>query len=203
MPRIDSFSILSRRTSSEDPSVDIVETIDWKKQAQIRGGIIMVKRVTSKEGNEEIYFGFGIDRNFGDITDFGGSVKAKDRSRIFVCLREFAEETCGIFGFLSFENIAKYPCVSTSRVYIVFLEVNDSFERIDSAFSSRSSKIPNPEILKIVWKKKDEILFDLSHDRFYLPISPLLFSSIDKIEEMFLSDCLPPSVTCPKVLSNI
>jgi len=47
-------------------------------------------------GNEWLY-GFGVDVKSGDLSDFGGGMEKRDRSMITTALREFSEESLGVF----------------------------------------------------------------------------------------------------------
>lgn len=58
-----------------------------------RGGIIpMIKR------GGYTFYGLGLDQSSGDITEFAGGREGKDKDMLETALREFEEETFGIFN---------------------------------------------------------------------------------------------------------
>lgn len=99
---------------------------------QQRAGII----ITSLVKDVGLTFFLGVDRRYGEITDFGGKIQATEN--VFqAALREFNEESYFLFsGLISEENLLESPIVYDPTVAI-FL-VNFQYDR---DFISRISQI--------------------------------------------------------------
>jgi hypothetical protein len=70
--------------------------VDLFKSKQLRAGVIAYIEVPGPV-RPQLYFCLGLDQRTGDITDFGGGVTKKDSTALHAALREFHEETLGIF----------------------------------------------------------------------------------------------------------
>src|SRR5258708_15542441 len=83
-----------------------------------RGGFILY----TKKWNE-IYFGLGIDTITGEITDWAGGISYKegyDKNVIDGAIREFTEETLGIFGTITYEDVEECLAIYNSSNLIIF-----------------------------------------------------------------------------------
>ena len=67
--------------------------VDWTQFNVVRAGVIPYVVVGS-----QIMFCLGVDRETSDLTDFGGGFKDSDGSPLGAALREFKEESKGVFG---------------------------------------------------------------------------------------------------------
>jgi len=98
--------------------------------------------------NRKLYFVFGEDDS-KEYTDFGGGVKTSDESVIRASLREFIEETLGVFGFIYENEVQDYLCCYDDKLFILFLpiESNNICEQIalfyDRLHTVKSSEIKN------------------------------------------------------------
>jgi len=95
-----------------------VENIDWTKIRPGRAGVIIYTDNPSRR------FCMGIDREYGEITDFGGGVSyKKDGTALDGALRELNEESLGVFGGISPDFLSKSIVVYNDSILIVFIKV--------------------------------------------------------------------------------
>lgn len=88
-----------------------------------------------------LYFGLGIDANTHELTDFGGRADYNvDTNGVMAGLREFHEETLGIFAPLTSDDVAKSLVVSDDRNLIIFAYVPFSPNIISAIFNEQYRK---------------------------------------------------------------
>jgi hypothetical protein len=76
--------------------------------------------------NGENYFGMGIDTKYRDLTDFGGAVElSTDENAIAGALREFYEESLGVFGRITVSQVMKSRVIYNGYMLILFLRVEE------------------------------------------------------------------------------
>lgn len=95
----------------------LVKDIDLVTIKPQRAGVIIYTIF-----NNQIYFGLGVDTNSGELTDFGGGVSYKDnrdKNVILGALREFEEETLGIFK-ISFDDVLDSTVIYNNNILIIF-----------------------------------------------------------------------------------
>lgn len=101
-----------------------------------------------------IWFGLGIDRRSGDVTDFGGSFEyKKDRDCIDAALREFSEESLNVFGIVERHLIYNNIIAFDDENLIIFIPIE-----IDPFVSKKAFEEYNyskSEMSKIIWIRKD------------------------------------------------
>ena len=134
-----------------------------------RAGVIIYTVV-----NGSTYFGFGLDSKTHDLTDFGGGVIYKvDGNAIIGALREFEEETLGIFEPVSIEDIKQCPVIYDNHNLIIFIHMNIDPDTTCLAFHEKYRRTMNinmmddqkrrhrdPEVCGITWLTWEE--FQLS-----------------------------------------
>ena len=108
--------------------------------------------------NNEYYFGMGIDTDSGDITDFGGGIKKKDISLIDGGLREFTEESLGVFGKFEPSEIQNCITIYSGTTLIIFIPLILDTKRISEIFKSRVECIKNPEVKSIFWGNRENFM---------------------------------------------
>ena len=74
-----------------------LHTVDLYHNKQLRAGVIVYVEIPGQH-KSQLFFCLGLDQRTGDITDFGGGVTKKDPTALHAALREFHEETLGIFA---------------------------------------------------------------------------------------------------------
>lgn len=102
--------------------------------------------------NNKVYFGMGVDFESKDITDFGGRVSYYNDKNVLVgALREFTEETLGVFGLIKPDQVSDCPIVYDSDNLILFIHLKVDIATINNSFEIAKQKVNKPEITKIVW----------------------------------------------------
>mgnify|MGYP002379520317 FL=1 len=127
----------------------LVSDLDLENVRPQRAGVILV----SIE-NDIVYFGLGVDRKSGDFTDFGGHVEKSDPNVVYSALREFHEETLGIFGGFDNvgpDNIAENLSIYDNKNFIAFIRVDEPPTIINHEFNIQSTQHENLEVQEIVW----------------------------------------------------
>lgn len=95
-----------------------------------RAGVILY---TLKD--EVLYFGFGVDAESHELTDFGGGVRYReDRDPITAALREFNEETLYMFEELTIDVIKDCAVIYDRQNLIVFIRIDLDPEEISRKF---------------------------------------------------------------------
>ena len=134
----------------------IVKELDLSIRPQRAGVIIYTK------WNNEYYYGLGIDTASKEITDFGGGISYKrDENVICGALREFKEETLGIFGDVRYEDVLEAPVIYNNTNLIIFKYVHeDPFlirERFLQHFIEAENTKDIPEVCDIIWMTTTEL----------------------------------------------
>jgi hypothetical protein len=114
--------------------------------------------------NNKFYFGLGVAHDSGDITDFGGGIKKKDYSLIDGTLRELTEESLGVFGKFTHEEIQNCVCIYNKNTMILFIPVQIDKNKITNIFRERVKNVNNPEVDSIFWVTK-EIFINLIYNK--------------------------------------
>ncbi len=119
-----------------------------------RAGVIIY---TLYDGS--IKFGMGLDSESHDLTDFAGSIRYRhDRNVISGALREFDEETLGIFESITKEDIDQCLVIYDEYNLIIFIHMDIDPNAVCSTFNDKYEKIMNdekrvsdPEVCGITW----------------------------------------------------
>lgn len=134
-----------------------VKYIDITKVLPKRAGVIIYTTIGGR-----LYFGMGLDTRTHDLTDFGGGVVySKDKDCIVGALREFEEETLGIFDKIYPEDIKECLTIYDENNIIVFLHMNVDPEGVCSSFNSAFDEMLRQkkfsEICGFSWLTKEEM----------------------------------------------
>lgn len=144
------------------PEIQVVRTVaknvDLRRVKPGRAGVILFYR-------EKGLFGFGVDARYREITDFaGGVVYGKDYNVIRGALREFKEETLGLFGELSEYKVRNCPVLYDGNNLVIFLEtlippVDISKEFLEAYKCALADCDPKnkPEVCGIRWFSWEEM----------------------------------------------
>lgn len=140
--------------------VNYIKNIDFNILKPNRAGVIVYTVYKKKT-----YFILGIDTKSGDVTDFGGGVSFKKENALIGGLREFAEETLGIFGNISINEIGNCVSVYDDNNLIIFIPLQFNIAEKYYEFLERIQYIENPEVmdLKILNKKEFISLINGKH----------------------------------------
>lgn len=130
-------------------SLKIAKQLTGPQVRSVRCGIIPY---TFSGGR--LHFLLGRDKTTGELGDFGGGVK-KDEWLLTGGLREFIQETKGIFGGLynSINQLTNKLALYSPQMTIIFVPVlSDWLEKAPALFKSRvSSDRHSNEMSELVW----------------------------------------------------
>ncbi len=135
-----------------------VRDVDWRQTRSQRAGAIVYTIITG-----ELKFCLGIDQNFGNITDFGGHVQSTtDKTAVAGGLREYYEETLGVFGEFTPDQVADCLVAYRHDMMIMFIHLDVDPEAASQAFDKRSLKALELEILeleirKLIWLTREDL----------------------------------------------
>jgi hypothetical protein len=132
----------------------LVNHIHWNKLRPARAGIIPF--TFSKD--KTLLFGFGLDKIYRELTDFGGGVSyKKDKTALNGAIREFQEESLGVFGNVTQDQLKDSLVLYTKNTLIIFVYFDADPEAINNAFYDRIIHEKNPEVSDIVWLTEKEL----------------------------------------------
>ncbi len=114
----------------------LVKDIPDEMKNQRRSGVIVYTLETINQEVNNIVFFAGIDTKSGEITDFGGQKEPKDRNSICTGLREFTEESIGVFGKIDESEIQNSYAIYSSNMMIIFIYMDINVTLVNSTFDS-------------------------------------------------------------------
>ena len=151
------------------PSRMLVRDVKWDTVCPTRAGII----VWSRDSSAGLKFCLGLDCKSGDITDFGGGVSyRKDGSALNGALREFNEESHGVFGEFTPSQLQDCMVIYNRSMLIIFLRIDNIMSplidltvnepvtvepgpvELSAKFESRAT--PRSEISNLIWVDETE-----------------------------------------------
>lgn len=131
----------------------IVNHLNWSKLRPARAGVIPYIIQDGK-----ILFAFGLDAQFRELTDFGGGVSyKKDKTAVVGALREFREESLGIFQELEAKDVEDCFVMYNLNMMIIFLLVDVDPKDKNKLFHEHLQDEENPEVCDIVWLSEEEL----------------------------------------------
>lgn len=124
-----------------------VHEIDWDKMRPLRGGVIVYTILPTNEN----LFVLGIDREYGEITDFGGGIRYKDdQNALLGSLREFEEESLSIFNIPCQDDINKSLVIYSNKMMIIFIRIDfNPIEKLN-LFHERVKTLENSEVSDLI-----------------------------------------------------
>ena len=189
--RIDVPKIRHKIDSNSEIHTSVCKNVKIKNETPIRSGAIIYTHYQGKT-----YFCLGVDTNYGDLTDFAGGVKKDEmmmeNGMIIGGLRELEEESLGVFGKLSFEDVANQLSFYSSNMLIMFIKLNVNMVNVKKEFSEKAAKVgeftPNKEleVSDIEWVEKSEFLDSISGrgKRLYSRVRKILSKVVDIISAL-------------------
>jgi preprotein translocase subunit Sec61beta len=154
-------------------TVKLVKDLDLDNIKPLRAGILPYFK--SEEG---LFWCFGVDTRTLELTDFGGGViYKKDKNAINGAIREFKEETLGIFDSIKIDPTSIVIYNKKTLIILVQLESNTSLCREE--FLKKVKSIENPEVCDLDWISNTRFLKLLTENiegrgRIYVRIRDLL-----------------------------
>lgn len=101
-----------------------VGDIDWRQLRPFRAGVIMYEKtaLAFDKNAGGLSFCLGVDASSGEITDFGGGISyRKDKTTLLGALREFTEESHGVFGTFTPDAIQNCMAIYNNAMMIIFI----------------------------------------------------------------------------------
>ena len=141
-----------RNIQKKDIEVSISSSKDLTTQGILRAGVIIYTK-----NNGTTYFCLGVDTQSGNLTDFGGGVK-KDETVVEGALRELEEESQGVFGSLSVEDISDSVVFHSHNMAIIFISHQGDKRKIVTEFEKKADENGAPEVCDIVWLTTEQLL---------------------------------------------
>lgn len=189
------------------PYISIVEFIDLiakmsRSERLHRGGIIPY---TTGEINGFTYtfYCLGLDYSSGNITDFAGKREPRDRDIIETSIREFQEETLGVFGPLRREDLIRREASvlydhQSATIFVPFNNI-DMMRIVDNYTRSTRGLRSEPELSMLVWMDDYQLRMALMQNKqdpiiFYYPTGRLL-SQIFSDEETEQCEASSPTTS--------
>jgi len=188
--RIDNNRIRHKNTKNQEICTGVLKNIKMTVDGPIRSGAIIYTHFGGKT-----YFCLGQDSIYGDLTDFSGG-KKQNESVIEAGLRELEEESLGVFGKLTLNDVKESMGFYCSNMLIMFIRRDVDMEETKKNFSNRlQKKITNignggitegVEVNDIVWLESKEFLDILNGKgrRVYSRVRRILSKVIDIIAEI-------------------
>lgn len=130
-----------------------IEDINSNDKKYIRAGIIPFIRYQ----NSKIY-AFGLGNVTGDICDFGGHKDCEDNDLIDTAIREYNEESFGIFGNFNRESLKNSEVIDGVDTIEILVEVNGNISDYNRRFKNILNNNYNHEIQDIIWLSKKQLL---------------------------------------------
>jgi len=130
--------------------------------------------------NDKLYFGFGVDSIYHELTDFGGHLDKEDESAITGALRELKEESLKIFNY-QFNDIINDLITYDDQMVIIFVKTDLTKEEINKQFKLKLKTARKPEVNDIKWLSIDELKKELNnnHSKIYNRVKNHLLKSGD------------------------
>lgn len=134
-----------------------VKDIDLDLVRPQRGGVILYTKI-----NNEIRFGLGVDTRTGEYTDLAGGISYKqncDKNVVDGSLREFSEETLGIFGEITYDQVLENLAIYNFNIFILFMtiEYNENINVLfQEQYDAQIKRKITPEVSNIVWLTMSE-----------------------------------------------
>lgn len=133
-------------------TISLVKDLDLERVKPTRGGVILY---TIRNG--KLLFGFGLDKNYEELTDFSGGISYKrDTNALIGALRELREETLGIYN-VSAEDVQNSIALYDKHHLVLFLYTTSNPEDIKNEFKTRYEEVEKSELKDIVWITEEEL----------------------------------------------
>ena len=162
--RIDQYKVFPKYCFRDPVKIDLIKNIDWSKQHQQRAGVIIYKEI-----NGQLVFGLGVDTDSNNLTDFGGGVTKKDINPINGGLREFVEETLGVFGSFNEKEVGNCLVIYSEHMLIMFLHLDFDIDKSTYLFKERLKHAKRPEIKELMWMTKNYLFSIIEEQHDLLP----------------------------------
>jgi len=172
---------------------EFVERIYWLRQVRwheyniIRAGVIPYVVI-----NNHVMLCLGVDKGTQELTDFGGGVRENDEDPITAAIREFHEESKGVFGSENYQiqNYANSFCLikqsswrnqPNRHMMIILQQVDESYlTRSEDSFVAQPIT-PRDEVSAIQWCSEN-----MFRELVYTPQTTRMYSRVKR----FVANCI-------------
>lgn len=134
-------------------NINYIKNVDITDKSifnQTRSGVIIYTIY-----NNTLQFILGIDTKSGNITDFGGGSKVNENV-IETGLRELTEESLGVFGNITRDEIKDHIIVYNSNMAILFIHLNIE-KNVFTEFEKRKNLMPYTEVNMMIRLTEDQL----------------------------------------------
>nr|WIL05052.1 hypothetical protein pmam_13 [Pithovirus mammoth] len=150
-----------------------IRDANWEEKKPIRAGVIVYKIYQG-----QLLFCMGVDRKTRELTDFGGGISyRKDKTLVKGALREFNEESLGVFGSFEEEKVLDGVVAYNDYMAILFLHLDCDIEEVTDRFVKRFRAERSAEVSSLAWMTVERFrstLFDQTGNLVYERVSELL-----------------------------
>jgi len=138
---------LEIKKMQENFVIDKVKNINFTGRSIERAGVIIYCVKSGK-----ITFVMGEDEYSSELTDFGGHTKTRDKTPIITALREFKEETLGVFGNFESKDVEEMIAICSNKMLIIFVKMEIDIKIYADKFRQnvKRKKRKDIEILDLV-----------------------------------------------------
>lgn len=163
-----------------DVTVSSGHEMNIKKEIAVRAGAIIYTRYRG-----QTLFCLGVDTDSGNITDFGGGVK-KEETIVEGGLRELEEESQGVFGELTPNDVKDSIIFHCYNMAIMFIKLDVNPDQITENFNENLKTCENPEVCKLVWLNTQELMESIHGrgNKLYVRVRRLLNKVTNTISEL-------------------
>lgn len=124
-----------------------------------------------------ILFGLGLDSKSKELTDFGGHSLPYENA-VTAALREFNEESLGIFGNINKKSIKNQLAVHNNHDFVIFINLEINLLMVDKIFyriwRQKINEHYYVENCAILWFTAEQIYTLLDTRKIYYPLIPIL-----------------------------
>jgi hypothetical protein len=168
------WTLFKNTQPTKSVNVDLIKNYNLSSRPQ-RAGVIIYYI-----DKNNLYFGFGVDSEYKELTDFGGHLDWNDKNAITGGLREFKEESLGIFNY-QYNDVLNDVIIYDDKMVILFIKVGKTPEEINKEFKMKLKFAKKPEVNDIKWLSLDELKNELnnSYSKIYTRVKHHLSSAGD------------------------
>ena len=146
-----------------------------------RCGVILYTRVKGY-----LLFGFGQDAEYQQLTNFAGGYNKKDKNVITAALREFCEETLGLFCNVNENTVQNDFVVYDKYNVVIFLYTDNDIDDINTAFyEAKKKQTGKIEIEDIVWMTEEALKLTIQQKGYTRCLYQRLRKFLDKAHDFY------------------
>lgn len=151
------WTLFKNTQAKTEVNIEVIKNFKLTIRPQ-RAGVILYTYY-----NDVLYFGFGVDTVYHELTDFGGHLDRSDKNAITGALRELKEESLNVFNF-DYVDVMEDIIVYDDKMAILFVHTNLSPKEVNDKFKLKLKTARKPEVNDIKWLSLIELKDELSLD---------------------------------------